>query len=137
MVAAVKATRWKILVAVFVAVFVDVLLHRVFAPRIEYDFPPSILVEKGLFLPAACVALIILFGIVAIVFTQIQDSMPGTKAAWDKPVEDRAAATPALSAGISSSFSTVPSRREMTRRMEPSGWGRNSVFRAQSPRFIP
>ena len=75
-----RANWWKILASIFVAVFVDVILHRFFAPRIEYNFPPSIFVEKGLFLLAAGVALIILFGIVAIVFTLIQENMPGTKA---------------------------------------------------------
>lgn len=75
-----RTNWWKILASIFVAVFVDVILHRFFAPRIQYNFPPSIFVEKGLFLPAAGVALIILFGIVAIVFTLIQENMPGTKA---------------------------------------------------------
>jgi len=74
-----KTNWWKILVSVIIVAFVDMILHRFFAPRIEYSFPPSIFVEKGLFLPAAGMALIILFGIVAIVFTLIQENMPGTK----------------------------------------------------------
>ncbi len=75
-----KTNWWKVLVSVLIATFVDVILHRLFAPRIEYNFPPSVFVEKGLFLPAAGVALIILFGTVAIVFTLIQENMSGTKA---------------------------------------------------------
>jgi hypothetical protein len=47
--AALKA-QWKgILYSVLASVFVDVILHRLFAPRIEYDFPPSFFVEKASF----------------------------------------------------------------------------------------
>jgi hypothetical protein len=77
--AALKA-QWKgILYSVLASVFLDVILHRLFAPRIEYDFPPSFFVEKGLFLPAASVALILWFGTLAIVFAFIQDKLPGTR----------------------------------------------------------
>jgi hypothetical protein len=72
-----KTNWWKILVSVLIAVLVDVILHRLFAPRIEYNFPPSIFVEQGLFLPAAGVALIFLFGVVAIVFAVTQENMSG------------------------------------------------------------
>jgi Na+-transporting NADH:ubiquinone oxidoreductase subunit NqrE len=76
---ALKAHWWKILLAVLVSVLVDVILHKLFAPRIEYDFPPSFFVEKGLFLPAATVALIIWFGTLAVVFAFIQDNLPGNR----------------------------------------------------------
>jgi hypothetical protein len=73
-------TQWrKILYLVLASVFADVILHRLFAPRIEYDFRPSFFVEKGLFLPAATVALIIWFGTLAIVFAFIQDNLPGNR----------------------------------------------------------
>ncbi len=73
-------TQWKgILYSVIASVFLDVILHRLFAPRIEYDFPPSLIVEKGLFLPAASVALLLWFGTLAVVFAFIQDKLPGTR----------------------------------------------------------
>lgn len=77
--AALKAQWPKILYLVLASVFADVILHRLFAPSIEYDFPPSFFVEKGLFLPAASVALIIWFGTLAIVFAFIQDNLPGNR----------------------------------------------------------
>jgi hypothetical protein len=72
--------QWKgILYSVLASVLLDVILHRLFAPRIEYDFPPSFITEKGLFLPAASVALILWFGTLGIVFAFIQEKLPGTK----------------------------------------------------------
>ena len=76
---ALKTHWWKIFLAVLVAVLVDVTLHRLFAPLIEYNYSPSVFIEKGLFLPAAGIALIIWFGTLAIVFTFIQDNLPGNK----------------------------------------------------------
>jgi hypothetical protein len=74
-------THWgKILLSVVACALVDVILHKLFAPRIEYSFPPSIFVEKGLFLAAASVALILWFGTLAIVFALIQDHLPGDRA---------------------------------------------------------
>ena len=71
--ATLKASWWKILLSVVACALVDVILHKLFAPRLEYNFPPSIFVEKGLFLPAASVALILWFGTLTIVFALIQD----------------------------------------------------------------
>lgn len=53
---------------------------------------------------------------------------------WDRPVFARASATSVRSAGMISSFSTVPSLRVTSRRSEPSGCGMNCVFRAHSAR---
>ena len=75
-----KAHWWKILLSVVACALLDVILHRLFAPRIEYNFPPSVFVEKGLFLPAASVALILWFGTLTIVFALIQDHLPGDRA---------------------------------------------------------
>ena len=75
-----KPQWWKIILPVITSVLVDVILHRLFAPRIEYAFPPSVFVEKGLFLPAASLALILWFGTLAVVFALIQNNLPGTKA---------------------------------------------------------
>ncbi len=73
-------THWrKIFLAVLAAVLVDVFLHRLFAPRIEYNSPPSVFIEKGLFLPAAGIALIIWFGTLAIIFPLIQMNLSGTR----------------------------------------------------------
>jgi hypothetical protein len=77
--ATLKTQWWRILCLVLASVFADVILHRLFAPRIEYDFPPSFFAEKGLFLPAATVALIIWFGTLAIVFAFIQQNLPGNR----------------------------------------------------------
>ena len=74
-----KANWGKIVFSVITSVFVDVILHMLFAPRIEYDFPPSFFVEKGLFLPAASVALVIWFGTLAIVFAFIQNNLAGNR----------------------------------------------------------
>lgn len=74
-----KAHYWKTSFAVLVSVIVDVILHRLFAPRIEYNFPPSALIEKGLFFPAVSIALIIWFGCLAIVFNFIQMNLSGSK----------------------------------------------------------
>ena len=71
--ATLKASWWKILLSVVACALVDVMLHKLFGPRLEYNFPPSIFVEKGLFLPAASVALILWFGTLTIVFALIQD----------------------------------------------------------------
>jgi len=76
---ALKAYWWKILFAVLVSVIVDVILHRLFAPHIEYNFPPSVFIEKGLFLPIVIIALIIWFGSLAIIFTLIQMNLSGTR----------------------------------------------------------
>lgn len=75
-----KTKWWKIVLSVVACILVDVILHRLFAPRIEYNFPPSVFVEKGLFLPAASVALILWFGTLAIVFALIQERLPGDRA---------------------------------------------------------
>jgi len=76
---ALKTHWWKILVPVLVSVLVDVILHRLFAPRIEYNFSPSVFVEKGLFLPVVSIALIIWFGSLAIIFDRIQMNLSGSK----------------------------------------------------------
>lgn len=68
------------MLSVVACTLVDVMLHRLFAPRIEYNFPPSVFVEKGLFLPAAGAALILWFGTLAIVFALIQHRLPGDRA---------------------------------------------------------
>lgn len=36
-----KTRWWKIVLSVVACTLVDVILHRLFAPRIEYNFPPS------------------------------------------------------------------------------------------------
>ena len=74
-----KKNGWKILLAVFVSALVDVILHRLFAPRIEYNYSPSIFIEKGFFLPAVSIALILWFGTLAIIFVLIQTNLSGTK----------------------------------------------------------
>lgn len=74
-----KKHWWKIMFAVFVSVLIDVILHRLFAPRIEYNYSPSVLIEKGFFLPAVSIALIIWFGTLAIIFALIQGNLSGTK----------------------------------------------------------
>jgi len=74
-----KALGWKILFLVLFAVLVDLILHMLFARRVEYNFSPSIFIEKGLFLPAVSIALLIWFGTLAIIFTLIQNNLPGTK----------------------------------------------------------
>lgn len=76
---ALKAHWWKILLTVLVPVIVDVILHRLFAPRIEYNFSPSVFIEKGLFLPVVIMALIIWFGSLAIIFNLIQMNLSGSK----------------------------------------------------------
>jgi hypothetical protein len=78
--ATLKTKWWKILFSVVACAVLDVILHRLFAPRIEYNFPPSVFVEKGLFLPAASVALILWFGTLTGVFSLIQHRLPGDKA---------------------------------------------------------
>jgi hypothetical protein len=75
-----KTRWWKIVLSVVACVLVDVILHRLFAPRIEYNFHPSVFVEKGLFLPAASGALILWFGTLTIVFALIQHRLPGDRA---------------------------------------------------------
>ena len=72
---------WKILFSVLVAVLVDLILHMLFARRVEYDFAPSFIVEKGFFLPAVSIALLIWFGALAVIFGVIQKNMPGSKVA--------------------------------------------------------
>jgi hypothetical protein len=74
-----KTYSWKILFSVFVCVLVDLILHMLFARRVEYNFAPSIFIEKGLFLPAVSIALFIWFVTLAIVFALIQNNLPGTK----------------------------------------------------------
>ena len=76
---ALKKNGWKILLAVFVSVLVDVILHRLFAPRIKYAYSPSIFIERGFFLPVVSAALLVWFGTLAIIFTFIQPNLSGTK----------------------------------------------------------
>jgi hypothetical protein len=78
--ATLKTKWWKIALSVVACAVLDVILHRLFAPRIEYNFPASVFVEKGLFLPAAGVALILWFGTMTVVFSLIQHRLPGDKA---------------------------------------------------------
>jgi hypothetical protein len=75
-----KSNWWKVVACILVAVFADVILHILFVPRMNYNFPPSVLAEKGLILPAATAMLMVLFSTVAIVFVLIQKHLPGTKA---------------------------------------------------------
>ncbi|HPW67589.1 MAG TPA: hypothetical protein PLS84_11000 [Salinivirgaceae bacterium] len=75
-----KSNWWKVVACVLVAVFSDVILHILFVPRVNYDFQPSILAEKGLVLPAATAMLIVFFTTIAIVFVSIQKYLSGTKA---------------------------------------------------------
>ena len=74
-----KSNCWKVVICILIAVLVDVILHVLFVPRINYNYQPSILAEKGLILPAATAMLFVLFAIVAVVFVLIQKNMPGTK----------------------------------------------------------
>jgi len=76
-----RVPGWKILFSVLLAVLVDLILHVLFARRVEYNFAPSFFVEKGLFLPAVSIGLLIWFGTLAIIFTLIQNNLPGTKVA--------------------------------------------------------
>jgi hypothetical protein len=75
-----KSNYWKVIFCIFIGVFADVILHILFVPRVNYNFRPSVLAEKGLILPAATAMLIVLFTTVAIVFVAIQKNLPGTKA---------------------------------------------------------
>jgi len=63
---------------------------------------------------------------------RVRAEMPRSAAnfSWDRPVFARASATSMRSAGMISSFSTVPSLRVTSRRNEPSGCGMKRVFRA-------
>jgi hypothetical protein len=74
-----KKNGWKILLAVVITVLVDIILHRVFAPRIKYAYSPSIFIEKGFFLPVVSAALLVWFGTLAVIFTLIQVNLSGTK----------------------------------------------------------
>jgi hypothetical protein len=74
-----KKNRWKIFLAVFVSVLVDIILHRLFAPRIKYSYSPSIFIERGVFLPVVSAALLVWFGTLAVIFTLIQMNLSGTK----------------------------------------------------------
>jgi hypothetical protein len=76
---ALKKNGWKILLAVFISVLVDVILHRLFAPRIKYSYPPSLFIERGFFLPVVSAALMVWFGTLAIIFNLIQTNLSGTK----------------------------------------------------------
>jgi len=76
-----RSNFWKVIICIIIGVFADVILHILFVPRVNYNFSPSILAEKGLILPAATAMLIVLFATVAIVFVLIQKYVPGTKAA--------------------------------------------------------
>ncbi len=76
---ALKKNGWKILLAVFVSVLVDIILHRLLAPRIKYAYPPSIFIERGIFLPVVSAALLVWFGTLAVIFTLIQTNLSGAK----------------------------------------------------------
>ncbi len=67
------------MLAVFISVLVDVILHRLFAPRIKYSYPPSIFIERGFFLPVVSAALMVWFGTLSIIFNLIQTNLSGTK----------------------------------------------------------
>lgn len=74
-----RVSGWKLLFSVLLAVVVDLILHMLFARRVEYNFAPSLFIEKGLFLPVVSMALLIWFATLAIIFTLIQKNLPGTK----------------------------------------------------------
>jgi len=74
-----KTYWWKILFVVFFSVLVDMVLHSLFAPRIGYNHSPSVFIEKGLFLPAAGIGLMIWFGTLTIIFALIQMNLSGTR----------------------------------------------------------
>jgi len=75
-----KFNYWKVIICIIIGVFADVILHILFVPRMNYNFHPSVLAEKGLILPAATAMLIVLFTTVAIVFVMMHKYLPGTKA---------------------------------------------------------
>lgn len=57
---------------------VDLIGHRL-GPAFHYNAPPSVFIEKGLFIPAVVVLFIVTYGAAAAVFTAIQEDLSGTR----------------------------------------------------------
>lgn len=72
--------NWKRIILISIAcAIIDVIIHALWAPLYEYDFPASYFIKNGLFGPAAAVSLIIIYIALAVVFDFIQENMPGKK----------------------------------------------------------
>ncbi|MEW6182625.1 MAG: hypothetical protein AB1500_05530 [Bacillota bacterium] len=57
---------------------VDLIGHRL-GPAFHYNAPPSVFIEKGLFIPAVVVLFIVTYGAAAAVFAAIQKELPGAR----------------------------------------------------------
>jgi hypothetical protein len=72
------ARYWKIAAIVLGTVAADILMHKLFAPSPKYNFPASIFVESGWFLPVVITMLLITFLALAVLFHTLQNKMAGT-----------------------------------------------------------
>ena len=72
--------NWKkIIPIVITCAIIDIIVHALWAPLYDYDFPPSFFVKNGLFESVAVIFLIIIYTALAIVFAFIQENLPGSK----------------------------------------------------------
>lgn len=68
----------KVIIISIIGAVLDIIFHALLAPTYPYDYPPSYFVRNGLFLPAAAIALFIIFLFLCIVFISIQENLPGS-----------------------------------------------------------
>jgi|LGVE01.1.fsa_nt_gb hypothetical protein len=74
-----KINFWKITgIALFSSLFATII-HALWTPLFDYNGPKSFIIENGLFPPAVIILFFITFWALALVFTFIQDKLPGRK----------------------------------------------------------
>lgn len=75
----IKNEIWKITFITFISVTIAIFLHQ-FAPDPKNEgLLLSPVMTSGLFIPAVSLGLIVTFGLLAVIFVLIQDSLPGNK----------------------------------------------------------
>jgi len=72
--------KWKkTILAITVSMIIDIIIHALWVPLYNYDFPASYFVKNKLFEPAAGTFLLIVFIFLAFVFDLIQDKLSGDR----------------------------------------------------------
>jgi len=72
--------NWKKIIAIaIICAIIDIIIHALWAPLFDYDYPASYLVKNGLFIPAAAILLTISYVSLVVVFVFIQEKLSGGK----------------------------------------------------------
>ncbi|MDF2934453.1 MAG: hypothetical protein K0R36_3784 [Chryseobacterium sp.] len=77
-----KKNWWKVILIIICSVFFDMILHALISPLNSSNISllkPSIFVKNGMVVPAIIGWELLAFGVLALIFTMIQDNLPGNR----------------------------------------------------------